>query len=127
MSDLFYAGGIFMWPLAFLGLVALVIALKKTVDVFGDDDEAAPRHRPMINAVLQIGIFSFFFGILSQAIGLIEALQAIEMMGDVSPAMLAGGLRVSMIAPVFGLMIFLVCLAAWSVLKYRNDAQDVVD
>ncbi len=124
MSDFFYAGGIFMWPLALLGLVALIIALKKAADVFGDGDEPASFHRPMINTVLQIGIFSFFFGILSQAIGLIEALQAIEMMGDVSPAMLAGGLKVSMIAPVFGLLIFLGCFAFWSVLKYRNEAQE---
>ena len=125
MSDLFYAGGMFMWPLAFLGLAALVIAIKKAADVFGDPEEAASYHRPMINAVLQIGIFSFFFGILSQAIGLIGALQAIEMMAEISPSMLAGGLRVSMIAPVFGLLIFLGCFAFWSILKYRNEAQDV--
>ena len=124
MAELFAQGGIFMWPLAFLGLAALVIALKKAVDVFGAPEEPASYHRPMINAVLQLGIFSFFFGILSQAIGLIEALQAIEMMGDVSPAMLAGGLRVSMIAPVFGLVIFLTCFAIWSALKYRNEAQE---
>lgn len=125
MIELIHQGGPFMWPLTVLGLVVVAVALKKAADVFGGAEESAAHHRPMINVVLQAGIFSFFVGLLSQAVGLFQALQAIEAAGDVSPALIFGGLKVSLIAPIYGLFISLFSLAAWSVLKYRNETLDV--
>lgn len=113
-----------MIPLTFLGLGALLIAAKKIGDVYVQGEEPASKHRPMVNLVLQLGILSFFVGVLSQAIGLIEAFQVIEQVGDVSPAMLAGGLKVSMIASVYGLIILTITFIAWGILKYRLDAMD---
>jgi biopolymer transport protein ExbB/TolQ len=110
-----------MIPLTVFGAAALLLALKKGVDVFVNADRPASRHRPTINAVLQIGIFSFFFGILGQALGLLEALQVIEQLGPISPSLVAGGVKVSMITTVYGLLIFLVSFVAWAVLKYRNE------
>ena len=122
MYELYVEGGAFMMPLTLLGLVAVLLTIKKALDVFGHAEQPASAHRPMINAVLQVGIFSFFLGILSQAIGLLNALQAIEQMGNVAPAMVAGGLKVSMIAPIYGLLILLGAFIAGSALKYRCDA-----
>ena len=121
MGDFYSAGGMFMTPITLLGVAALLLAIKKTVDVFISKKQPAASHWSTINIILQLGILSFFLGILSQAIGLIDAFQAIEQMGGVSPAMLAGGLKVSMIAPVYGLIILLICFIVWMVLKYRVD------
>ena len=124
MFDLFSAGGVFMTPLTVLGIGALLLASKKISDVYVNAEEPASKHRATVNAVLQLGILSFFLGVLSQAIGLIQAFQAIEQMGAVSPQMLAGGLKVSMIASVYGLLILIITFIAWSALKHRLDAME---
>lgn len=124
MLELYSAGGVFMTPLTLLGLGALLIAMKKMGDVYVQQEEPAAKHRPMVNAVLQLGVLSFFIGVLAQAIGLFEAFQVIEQIGSVSPSMLAGGIKVSMISSVYGLVILIVTFLAWSVLKHRLDAME---
>ena len=89
--------------------------------VYLKEEAPAREEKGWINAVLQIGVFCFFLGILSQAVGLYQALGAIIAAGDVSPALIFGGLRVSFIAPIYGLLILLFSLASWSVLKNRFD------
>ena len=126
MGNFYSAGGVFMTPLTLLGIGALLLMGKKIVDVYIKAQGPAARHRAMVNLVLQIGIFTFFLGILSQAIGLMQAFSAIEQAGgDISPALLVGGLKVSMIAPVYGLMIFRVAVIGWAALKFRLDAMAV--
>lgn len=111
-----------MTPLTMIGIAALLLMIKKIVDIYINAEQPAAQHKPMVTLILQLGIFSFFLGILAQAISLIEAFQAIEQIGSVSPAMLAGGLKVSMICPVYGLLIFLVAFTGWTVLKYRLES-----
>ncbi len=122
MGDLYVSGGMFMTPLTMLGIGIVLITIKKVVDVYVNEDEPLSKHKSSVNLILQLGILTFFVGILSQAIGLIDAFHAIEQIGAVSPAMLAGGLKVSMIAPVYGLLIMILSFIAWSALKYRVDA-----
>ncbi len=69
--------------------------------------------------VLQIGIFSFFLGLFSQVLGLMQAFKLIQEVGAVSPQILAGGLYTSLIAPGFGLLILLVSLISWSACKWK--------
>ena len=41
-------------------------------------------------------------------IGLITAFDAIEAAGDISPSMLAGGLKIAILSPLFGMVVFLI-------------------
>ncbi|MEM8484066.1 MAG: MotA/TolQ/ExbB proton channel family protein [Bacteroidota bacterium] len=96
--------------------------IKKGIDLFGSAGKSiAAQNQVRINLIVQLGILAFFLGILSQALGLMSAFQAIEAMGGVSPAMLVGGLRVSMIAPVYGLIIMIVSFVGWMILKNKMD------
>ena len=125
MADLYDAGGVFMTPLTLLGVVAILLAIKKGVDVYINAELPAASHRSSVNIILQLGILSFFLGILAHALGLIDMLQAIEQMGGgVSPALIAGGLQVSMIASIYGLLILMVTFIAWALLKNRVDAME---
>ncbi len=128
MGGYFSAGGMFMTPLTVLGIAMLLLMIKKGIDLFGAaDPRAVSRSRVHVNLILQLGILAFFLGILSQALGLMSAFQAIEAMGGVSPAMLVGGLRVSMIAPIYGLMIMIVAFIGWTILKNRMDSTQQAD
>lgn len=55
----------------------------------------------------EIALFALVFGILGQLVGLVGAFQAIEQVGEVSQALLAGGLKVSSYTTLYGFFIFL--------------------
>lgn len=59
------------------------------------------------------GSAAFMLGLLAQVIGLYQAMNAIQQAGDVSPALLAGGFKVSLIAPIYGLIIFVITLLVY--------------
>ena len=106
MIDLFYAGG----PL-FMGILTIILiaAVASAVYIFvqGRSENAKV---PSVNLVKEIGIFGLVVGIFGQFIGLYQAFDAIEQMGAVSPAILAGGLKVSAITTLYGMIIFVI---AW--------------
>jgi flagellar motor component MotA len=113
MFELIQMGGpIFTYPLtllllAILGLIA-VTAMK------GDS-----RHRSLL---LHLGVFSAVWGILGQAMGLYQAMGVIEQVGGISPQMLAGGIKVSFVTTLFGLVNLVIALAGWTILGYRKGA-----
>jgi biopolymer transport protein ExbB/TolQ len=123
MNDYSYfeAGGPFMTPITIVGLAMVDAALYSLIRAFRPDAATAALRR-MNSVVLQLGILAFFLGILSQAMGLMQAFQVIQQVGDVSPALLAGGLYVSLIAPVWGLIILTVGWVLYAVAKYRLGA-----
>ncbi len=48
-----------------------------------------------------------------------QAFQVIQQIGDISPALLIGGLRVSMISPAYGLILLIISLILWSIARYK--------
>lgn len=109
MIDFIVEGGpLFTIPLAVLALAVLVVLVLGVLSARDERGHTAFWSRMLFH----IGLFAFMFGILSQAIGLYQMMSAIEAVGNVSPALVMGGLKVSMIAPLFGLVIFLIALIA---------------
>jgi hypothetical protein len=107
MIDLLVAGGVyFTIPLTVVALAVVGAAIKATLSIRnGHEDSTLWTER-----LFHLGLFGFVLGILSQAIGIYQMLSAIEGVGSVSPAIVAGGLKVSLIAPLYGLIIFVVAL-----------------
>lgn len=122
MIDFLIRGGLwFTLPLTGIALGTVAAAVW-----------AAVRYRSALRdgafwkrVVFHLGLFGFVLGLLGQAIGLYEAMTAIEAMGSVSPSLLAGGLRVSLIVPIYGMMIFAGALLCWLGLHlaFRSAAQ----
>lgn len=71
-----------------------------------------------INDIKAIGIFAIIWGIFGQSIGLFSALQAMEAAGDIAPAMVYGGLKVSFITTLYGTFIFLL---AWLITIFLSN------
>jgi hypothetical protein len=115
MIDFLIRGGIiFTLPLTFLALAVLVLAGRTITLLAADRSEPAARS---LNLLLHTGIFSFVLSLLGQGISLYQMVTAIEGAGGVSPAIVAGGLRVSFMVPLFGLSILAVSLLLWIVLR----------
>ncbi len=79
-----------------------------------------------LDAILFLGSLSFFLGLLGQGIGLSGALDAIQTYPNVSPAAIAGGIRVSMIAPLTGAILFSISGIFWFILRYVNAKKQEV-
>lgn len=97
MIEYFYMGGPLFMSLISLAYIGLFLAI-----VFHLQGKAVS------NLVREAGLLALALGVLGQLIGLFEAFKAIEAMGNVSPAMLAGGLKVSSITTIYGLIAFVI-------------------
>jgi hypothetical protein len=93
MIELFNMGGPLFMSVLTLELFALLIALWK-----------APAW------VKEIGLLALITGIIGQLIGLYSAFVTVEQVGDVSIAVLMGGLKISSITTIYGAFIYLVSL-----------------
>lgn len=102
MLDYFYMGGPLFMGMLTLIFIALVVAavLKKDVK--------------------EIGLLALALGILGQLIGLMGAFEGIEAMGGVSQSILVGGLKVSSITSIYGLLIYIVSLIVQVVQRCLN-------
>lgn len=120
MFELFEMGGpLFMGilTLIFLGILALSIYYGSVIMGGKVEHNTVIKHR--LGYIKSIGLFALVFGIFGQLMGLYQAFKAIEAAGSVSPAILAGGLKVSMITTLYGMLIFLVSYLIWFGLDYR--------
>ena len=100
MLDYFYMGGPLFMGMLTLIFIALIVAavLKK--------------------GVKEIGLLALAMGFLGQLIGLMGAFEGIEAMGGVSQSMLAGGLKVSSITSIYGLLIYIISLIVQIVQRF---------
>lgn len=101
--DIHFTGGILFMGILFLLLVAVVITSVLVLTNKTDKEKS----KKWLKISQEIALFALVFGILGQLIGLVDAFQAIEQVGEVSQALLAGGLKVSSYTTLYGFFIFL--------------------
>ena len=101
ISNVFQEGGpLFMYS-NLLVLIAIIFFLIKSFN-----NQSA--NETSIGLVKHLSLFALVWGFLGQLIGLIGAFDSIQMIGDVSPKLLAAGLKVALLSPTFGMVIFLI-------------------
>jgi biopolymer transport protein ExbB/TolQ len=122
MANLFYMGGpLFMGILTFLLVVLLAVSIYFFISISSGKAIDKENFKHQLGYVKSIGLFTMITGILGQLIGLLSAFKAIEEVGDISPAMLAGGLKVSMITTLYGVLIYLFSIAIWFLLDLWHN------
>jgi biopolymer transport protein ExbB/TolQ len=107
MIELFQMGGMLFMSILTIEFVTVIFF---TVKSFTDKSTN-------VSIIKSIGLLALITGILGQLIGLFSAFEAIQQMGSVSPAMLAGGLKVSMITTMYGLVIYMITLVITMLIK----------
>lgn len=99
--------------LTILLFVILVIATYNFVLIYRKDYKDINKTRKRIKYLKSIGTFSLVVGFLGQMLGLYQAFSVIEQAKNISPGLLAGGLKISMISPLYGTFIFLISYLLW--------------
>ena len=102
IARVFVEGGMGMMIIITLFLIGLFIAAWK-----------APKW------VKEIGIGALVVSIFDTLLGLSQICDVIQMVGDVSPAVLCGGLKVALIPTFYGLIVFFISLVIRVVQKPR--------
>lgn len=117
MKELFYMGGpLFMGILTALLAILLAVTVYFAASIASGNAAGNLNFRHQLTYLKSIGLFIMITGILGQLIGLMSAFKAIERVGDISPPILAGGLKVSMISTLYGILIYLFSILVWFLL-----------
>ncbi|MEQ9405788.1 MAG: MotA/TolQ/ExbB proton channel family protein [Cyclobacteriaceae bacterium] len=114
MFELFNMGGPLFMSILTILLIGVIAAVVKYLG-------AVKKKAGDLDLIKSIGLFALVFGIFGQLLGLFQAFQSIEMAGTVSPALLVGGLKVSMITTLYGMTIFLISYGIWFFLSLKKN------
>ena len=93
-------GLVFMLPLvAMILLIVILLILAFT---------KKQQQAKFSKLIAHISLFALVWGFLGSVLGLIQAFDAIQAVGDISSGMMAGGLKVALITTLFGAITFLI-------------------
>jgi biopolymer transport protein ExbB/TolQ len=108
-----------MGGLLFMSILSVLLVIMVAWYIYNLFGIAGPQKRNK-EKLLQnmkygrsIGLFAMVTGILGQLIGIYGAFSAIERAADISPAIVFGGIKVSMIPTVYGIVIYLFSILLW--------------
>ncbi|MCF8378655.1 MAG: MotA/TolQ/ExbB proton channel family protein [Bacteroidales bacterium] len=121
MFNLFQTGGpLFMGILTLMLFIILALFFYYLYLIIKLEYKDLDQTLKRLSFLKTGGVIALVTGFLGQMVGLHYAFTAIEAAGDVSPSILAGGLKVSMIAPIYGLLIFLISYLLWTILYFSG-------
>ncbi len=112
-QKLFEGGLYFTIPILLMGIVN-VAAFIWLLTLKLKNSEINKKH---LDLLLFLGSFALVFGIFGQILGFYQAAGAIQKAGEISPSLIWGGFRVSLIAPIMGFVVLLVSAIFWFILK----------
>jgi len=101
----FVEGGPFFMTLI---LICLIIALIFLFFGFSTIKNNPQKSKKMIGLASDVSILGLVIALLGSIIGLIEAFDAIDAVGTIGGAKMAGGLKVSFLTTFFGSITFIV-------------------
>ena len=119
MVDMFGEIGFARWPLVFSSAAVVGLTSYSAVRLFGRGALADPRTKALVDSILLWGAFATVAGVLSTLVGIVTAMRLTEATATVSPSLLWGGVRVSMLGVTVGLLILAGSSLAWFALQFR--------
>lgn len=113
MFNLFSQGGPLFMGILTLILLSLIAVFVMAISKKGDEKQ----HNQSIQWLKSIGTLGLVVGVLGQLIGLFSAFSVMETTQGISTAILVGGLKVSLITTLYGLLIYIIYLVCSMILK----------
>ena len=111
--------GFIRGPLFFSFTVVIGLALFSAVRLFRPNAMPDLRSKAWLDAILFWGGFASISGLLGTLIGFTIATQSVEAAGEVNVTLMWGGIKVSMLASLFGVLILAFASLLWFVLQLR--------
>lgn len=115
MIDLFTSGGFMMWPLLALAAGVLWLAARTALRLRGASDPDAVQRS--LHGILFWGGMAVVLGLLGTVVGLAFTMEAIARAGEARASLDWGGVGVSLVTLIFGLVMFVTAAVAWFALR----------
>ena len=114
----FTDGGFMMYPISFCAIMVLVLAGQSALRLKVDEPELGALARGTIDGVLFWGGYALVLGVLGTVVGIAIAAQAVEVVGRVETTLVWGGIKVSLITTMYGLLVLLLGALLWFGLRH---------
>jgi hypothetical protein len=95
-------GAIFMSLILICLLISIYFIVKSILNIKTNNDVSIK----MLKHINDSGILALILGFLGAFLGLISAFDVLEATGHAAPQIIAGGLKVALLSPLFGLFTF---------------------
>jgi len=110
----FMEGGAFFMSLI---LICLLISIYFTAKSFLNIKSNVEISKKMLKHISDSGTLGLALGVMGAFLGLISAFDILEATGEAQPGIIAGGLKVALLSPLFGLLTFSVSKLSILVLR----------
>jgi biopolymer transport protein ExbB/TolQ len=105
LANPFYEGGPLMMSLITICLILSIIFLIKGFSTLKKESNQSIK---MLGLAIDSSLLGLVIGFFASILGLISAFDSVEAMGDPDPSVFAGGLKVSLLTAVYGLLTFII-------------------
>ena len=106
-------GALFMSLILFCLLISIYFTAKAVLNIKNNIEVS----RKMLKHINDTAVLALALGVMSAFIGLISAFDVLEASGGAEPAIIAGGLKIALLSPLFGLFTF--CISKLAILILR--------
>jgi flagellar motor component MotA len=114
LFDRFLEGGaLFMSLILFCLLMSIFFTVKSILKIKTDKEVS----KKILKHISDSGTLGLALGVMGAFLGLISAFDVLEASGAADPAIIAGGLKVALLSPLFGVFTFLVSKLAILILR----------
>jgi len=120
----FADGGPFFMTLHFIMWALVILYMVMFIRNYRSNEKDLKKLDKFNSTILFIGTFGFLFSWFYRMLGMYGALSTIASAQDISPNILAGGLRVSYIAPLYAFFLFLISSLIW--FFFRNKVKALI-
>ena len=100
-----------------LVLICLLISIYFTVKSLLNIKTNIEISKKMLKHISDSGTLGLALGVMGAFIGLITAFDVLEATGEADPSIIAGGLKIALLSPLFGLFTFSVSKLAILILR----------
>lgn len=121
----FIDGGPFFMILHYIMWILVIFYAIKILRNLRSTDCDFKKLEKFNTTILFIGGFGLLFSLFYRAIGMYSAFSVLEVTQDISPTLVASGLKASLIAPLYSTFLFLVTSVIWFIFRNKIIARKI--
>tara|TARA_Y100000766_G_scaffold208447_1_gene180203 strand:- start:1822 stop:2211 length:390 start_codon:yes stop_codon:yes gene_type:complete len=114
LFDRFLEGGVLFMSLILICLLMSIFFTIKSILKINSDKETSKK---TLKQISDSGTLGLALGVMGAFLGLVSAFDVLEASGAAEPSIIAGGLKVALLSPLFGLFTFSVSKLAILILR----------
>lgn len=123
LKENFIEGGPFFMTLHYITWILVIFLSIRFMKNFRSKNRDYKKLDKFNSTILFIGGFGLLFALFYRTMGMYSAFSVLEATSDISPTLVASGLKASLIAPLYSLFLFLVTSIIWFINRTKIKSE----